>query len=419
MRHRITARWRLTLICSGLAAGVGAVLVTAVYLFMRYVPTYAIMRDSTVATAAQQTISTTSSSTMAQPAGLVLDGTSDILNTLLAISLAALVALTVVGGLVGWFLAGRMLRPLQQLTAAAERAGTGDLSGRVGLEGPRDEFRRLSETFDDMLGRLEESFRAQERFVANASHELRTPLATTKTMIDVTLADPGADATALRRLAERVRTTNDRSIDTVEALLDLSAVGSVPLDRRPVRLDLVVRDAAAEVEPEAAGLDVTTTAEPVTVDGDPVLLRQLSLNLLRNAVRHNIPGGRVTVSVSGSVSGSVAGGTVTVSNTGPVVADVDTLTEPFVRGAGRVARGGHGLGLALVRNIVRAHHGDLTLTANPAGGLTVRATFQPSTGAAGGAGTKNDTVQSGLDSPSMRARQTSTRPGGSGSPVLK
>ena len=413
MRHRITARWRLTLICGGLAAGVGAVLVTVVYLFMRYVPTYAFTGSPAVDLAPAQASTNLTFSTDAHPISstLTLTNSTDLLATLLRISLGALLVLTVLGGPTGWFLAGRMLRPLQQITAAARRAGAGDLSGRVGLTGPRDEFVQLSETFDDMLNRLESSFQASERFAANASHELRTPLATTKTMLDVTLADPTTDADTLRALALRVRQTNDRSIDTVEALLDLSSVSAQPLDPVPVRLDSVVADAWSEVSAEAAGLTVTMDVAPATVAGSPVLLRQLAANLLRNAVRHNVPGGRVTVSVSGP--------TLEVGNTGPMVADVDTLTEPFVRGAGRVARGGHGLGLALVRSIVDAHHGDMSTTANPEGGLTVRVTFQPSTGACGGAGTKNGTVQSALDSPSIRARHTSTRPGGSGSPVLK
>ena len=144
--------------------------------------------------------------------------------------------LAALGGTVGWLVAGRIIRPLAAINAAATRAATGALDHRVGLDGPRDEIRDLSQTFDRMLASLERSFATHRRFAVNASHELRTPLATTQTMIDVTLADPDAGAEELRALAARVREVNRSNIETVDALLDLAAADTDGLAREPLDL---------------------------------------------------------------------------------------------------------------------------------------------------------------------------------------
>ena len=275
---------------------------------------------------------------------------SEFLDKMLAISLGALVLLALASSAVGWVVAGRMLAPLSTMNEAAKRAASGDLSQRLALKGPRDEIRDLADTYDHMLDSLETSLGTYRRFAANASHELRTPLATAQTMIDVTLADPDASAQQLRSLAQRLRETNRANVETVDALLDLAEAQSGD----------VYREVALPGPPDG----------PVAVEGDPVLLRQAVSNLLRNAVRHNVPGGAVELSLVR------AGGRarLRLSNGGPVVPAerLESLREPFVRGSGRGrTRGaGHGLGLAIVSAVAEAHDGALELSANPSGGLT-------------------------------------------------
>ncbi|MET1075127.1 MAG: HAMP domain-containing sensor histidine kinase [Umezawaea sp.] len=365
--RRLPIRVRLTLSYAGMVTGCGAVFTATVYLFMRFVPSYLLIEE----------LRTTPPSTMNRTApshdGVAITSPTDFLQVLLVVSLVALVLLAILSGAVGWIVAGRIIAPLAVINAAATRAATGDLDHRIGLEGPRDEIRDLSDTFDRMLASLQRAFATHRRFAANASHELRTPLATTKTMIDVTLADPDSDADELRALAERVREVNQSSIETVDALLDLADVDSGALTRGPVDLApiaaAVVHDLSAEAR--SGNIDLPAPAGTTTAVGDPVLIRQAISNLARNAVRHNVSGGRATVMLSAH-NGSAR---VTVTNTGPPVspASLESLTEPFVRGAGRrlTRNSGHGLGLALVSGVALAHDGTLRLHPNPDGGLTV------------------------------------------------
>jgi two-component system sensor histidine kinase VanS len=302
----------------------------------------------------------------------------DILQALVKASGVVLLLLALIGLGAGWLIAGRVLRPLQDITRAARRAADGSLDHRVGLTGPRDEFTELSDTFDDMLARLQRSFDAQQRFAANASHELRTPLAVSRTMLDVAVADP--DGQDYGRLVSRLRETNQRGIDITDALLQLSALDHTPPAREPLDLAGLARGAVETVREEAGTRGVALSADPrpALVDGNDVLLRQLVLNLLHNAVRHNLPTGGSLSLATGPDPLDPGRTLLTVTNTGPPLpVAVDRLTEPFLRGSGRVAekdptRRGHGLGLTIVASIVRAHHGDLALTPNPGGGLTVR-----------------------------------------------
>ncbi|WP_176714814.1 sensor histidine kinase [Leifsonia xyli] len=312
----------------------------------------------------------------------VITDTADLLTLLLAVSLGALVVLALAGGALGWVLAGRMLRPLAAINAAASKAATGALDHRVALAGPRDEIRDLSDTFDTMLAALERSFEVHWRFAANASHELRTPLTTTQTMIDVTMADPEADAESLRALAGRVREVNSANIATVGALLDLSDIDRSRLTRTPFDVAAVVAEGAAqaaEADRNGVSLNVETPdreSGPVEVVGDPVLVRQAVGNLIQNAIRHNEPGGTAAVRVTRLADRAV----VTVTNTGPPVDPgiVESLVEPFVRGSGRTTGRGYGLGLALAASIADAHDGSLRLAANPSGGLIAELTLPTS-----------------------------------------
>jgi signal transduction histidine kinase len=258
-----------------------------------------------------------------------------------------------------WFAAGRTLRPLAEITATARRVADRNLHERIGLTGPRDELKRLADTFDDMLARLDAAFAAQRRFAANASHELKTPLAINRTLIEVALShpDPSPD---VRRLGETLLVVNARHERLIDGLLLLARGDLTPADAVPVDL--------AEVTAHVAALHGVTdvTVRPVPVSGDPVLLERMVQNLVENAVAYNRPGGTVTV--------TCADGSLTVSNTGPEIApfEVERLFEPFQRLTDRVGSArGTGLGLSIVRAIARAHGLTAAATPNPGGGLTV------------------------------------------------
>jgi two-component system, OmpR family, sensor histidine kinase VanS len=373
-----TLRARLSLMYTALTLGIGSALVLIVYLFMRYAAAY---QFGTPATLTPVDATEPVGGIGAPPAdpprlrvpsgALTISSSSDLLHTILLASVGALLVVGALGGVAGWLLTGRMLRPLQQIAAVARRAGGGRLDHRIELGGPPDEMKALSDTIDEMLAGLEQAFGAHQRFAANASHELRTPLAASQAVLDVAIADPARHTVA--DLARTLRTLNDRSISTVDALLDLADVGANPPTLRTVDLGTLTEEALARIAPEAAaaGIEVASRLDDAPVRADPALLGHLLSNLLQNAVRHNLPGGRVRVRVSAD------GGTATLSiaNTGLPIDPglVPQLTEPFVRADGRSSgRRGHGLGLALAAAVARAHGSELDLAADPAGGLTVR-----------------------------------------------
>ncbi|WP_049573573.1 sensor histidine kinase [Streptomyces sp. SBT349] len=357
--RRLTARVKLTLSYALFAVATGAVTLAIIYLAMRWVPNYPLTaanpRDTSPAAASRE-----------------------ILDTLTRASGYALLALAVIGLVGSWIIAGRVLRPLQDLTRAAHRAAEGALDHRVALPGPRDEFTDLSDAFDHMLGRIERSLAAQRRFAANASHELRTPLAITRTMLDVAAADPGGQD--YPRLVARLRDTNERGIEIVDALLHLSDLGRTPLTTQPVDLASAAAEALSLTREEAGDRGVALTGDhaPALVGGNGVLLRQLAVNLLQNAVRHNLEAGGTARLTTGPDPRRAGHALLTVTNTGPpLTGAVDTYTEPFLRGEGRTVRAGggagrrgHGLGLSIVAGIVDVHGGTLTLTPRPTGGLT-------------------------------------------------
>ncbi|HEY8981279.1 MAG TPA: HAMP domain-containing sensor histidine kinase [Streptomyces sp.] len=279
--------------------------------------------------------------------------------------------LLVFGLVGGWFLAGRMLAPLNRITYATRLAANGSLSHRIRLPGRADEFRELADAFDTMLVRLEAHVAAQRRFAANASHELRTPLAVSKSLIDVARSDPERDPAAV---LDRLHTVNTRAIDLTEALLLLARAEQKTFTPEPVDLSLLAEETAETLLPlaERHGVTLETTGDITPATGSPALLLQLVTNLVQNAIVHNLPADGA-VRVHTAVRGHAA--LLTVENTGERLAPdlVATLTEPFQRGTERVHSGhaGVGLGLALVATITQAHDGRLTLTPRPGGGLRV------------------------------------------------
>lgn len=277
----------------------------------------------------------------------------------------------------GWLLAGRALRPLQAITAAARRISASSLHERLALDGPNDELRELGDTFDELLGRLESSFQAQRQFVANASHELRTPLTLERAILEVTLAHPAASATSLRTACERVLAIGEQQERTIDALLTLARSERGVERREPLLLDTVARELLSDRREELArrGLRLDSKLHSAPTAGDPRLIERLFANLLDNAIHHNVADGWVTVTTAFEAGEAV----LTVSNSGPVVApgEVERLLRPFHRlGADRIGHGnGHGLGLSIVAAIAAAHGAVLTVHPDPAGGLQVRVRF--------------------------------------------
>nr|WP_223242579.1 ATP-binding protein [Streptomyces sp. CBMA123] len=295
-------------------------------------------------------------------------------NALLRKSLTVLVCLAVIAFAAGYAMAGRVLRPLGRITRTARDVASSDLHRRIELDGPDDELKELADTFDDMLDRLDRSFDSQRRFVANASHELRTPLAINRTLLEVQLSDPAASPD-LQQLGKTLLATNERSEQLVEGLLLLARSENELTDRRAVELSEVATRALEQTRGEAdkREVELRSKLDPAVVAGNGVLLERLALNLLQNAVRYNTPGGWVELATA-TVPG---GGELVVSNTGPVVPgyELEHIFEPFrrVKGADRTRSDrGVGLGLSIVRSVVRAHGGTVEATPRAGGGLTMR-----------------------------------------------
>ena len=310
--------------------------------------------------------------------GIVAQQQSADLSRQLAASWLVLALTAVASAVLGWFASGRVLRPLRQITATARTISAGNLNERLALQGPNDEFRQLGDTLDDLLARLEAAFEAQRRFVANASHELRTPLTLERTLLQVALADPDADAAKLRATCEELLASGREQEGLLEALLTLASSERGLDHRLPFDLSALAERALAAARPEIErrGLVLVTNLAAAPAAGDPALAARLATNLVDNAVRYNVPGGQLELG-TGVDDGHVV---LSVANTGPVVSprEIEQLFEPFQRlGAGRTAArdGHHGLGLSIVRAIAEAHHGHVVALPRPGGGLAITVTL--------------------------------------------
>src|SRR5580693_8391592 len=241
----------------------------------------------------------------------------------------ALAIMAVVATALGWFVAGRALRPLRRITESARRISATNLHERLALEGPDDDLRELADMIDGLFARLDASLHAQRQFVANASHELRTPLARSQTLLEVALRNPGASAESLRAACERAIAAGAEQERLIEALLIL-ARGQRGLARQvPLDLAAITRDvlAARGERIAASGLTVAVTLKPGLLTGDAALLERAVGNLADNALRHNGPGGTVWITADAEDGRAV----LTVANTGPDIAPdtVDRLLLPF------------------------------------------------------------------------------------------
>jgi signal transduction histidine kinase len=384
---RRTARLRLTALYGGLFLGCGAILLAVSYLLAEQAVAPGGKVNETAFTQIQAPPGLITvhrgfhALTPGQVSSLMLmlgkEITTSDLRQVLIDAPIALAIVTVIALALGWIVAGRILRPLAVITAAARRISASNLDQRLALRGPDDELKALGETLDDLLARLQASFDAQGHFVANASHELRTPLTRERSMLQVAMDDPGTTAQTWRSVAAEVLASNAEQESLIEALLTL-ATSEGGLDRRePVDLAAVTGEVLLAARPEAVsrGLSLDAVAGPAPLLGDKLLAGRLVANLVGNAVRHNVAGGKVEISTAVRDGRAV----LAVANTGPAIPPeaVGRLFQPFMRLDGRRVHheGGHGLGLSIVRAIAAAHGAAITARARRGGGLSIEITF--------------------------------------------
>jgi signal transduction histidine kinase len=417
LRHpQTTVRWRLTLLYGGLFLVSGAALLAITYTFVKHDPlTYSAPsfiraagsplppgatwnRATAVAKAnlharpgGTPQLSTVHQVAVPPPVRQLLQSTkgrkaiitvgsqqrvSD-LHQLIVESSIALAIMALISTGLGWLVAGRVLRPLRTMTAATQQISEANLNRRLALEGPPDELRKLADTIDGLLERLEGAFNAQRRFVANASHELRTPLTAARALLEMVLTDPRATVTTFRTACRQVLEESEQQEQLIDALLAL-AQGQRGIDRRE-RVDLaaIVGETLRTEEPDARarGLRLQATLEPAILSGDRRLIGRLASNLIENAIRHNLPNGSVRVWVEKDAGQA----TLAIANTGaPIDGDqIDRLLQPFQRlTQERTGQGaGFGLGLSIVAAIVDAHHAALDVRPGASGGLRVEVRF--------------------------------------------
>jgi signal transduction histidine kinase len=376
--HRRTARLRLTVLYGGavfLACGATVLAFTyLLYGLLAHAPHLVLLlheRGKLVAVAAPPPEATIRVAGLGQ---IAVDR-----QQLPIVSGTALAVIAAAAAAIGWLIAGRVLRPLRTITAAARRISATSLNERLALQGPDDELKELADTLDNLFARLEASFDAQRRFAASASHELRTPLTRERTLLQVTLADPAATTATWQAVSRDLLASNAEQERLIDAMLTLANSEAGPGEHESLDLAAITSEALAAARPAISrlGLNVHADIQPAILDGDPLLVQQLAANLIDNAVRHNIPGGDVQVATRTSHAGAV----LSVTNSGPVIpaAEVDRLFQPFQRLGPRPARpdGGHGLGLSIVRAIAAAHAALITAQPRSGGGLAIDVTFPP------------------------------------------
>jgi signal transduction histidine kinase len=291
------------------------------------------------------------------------------LTTMRNVSLGALGVLFLVSLGAGWVVAGRVLRPIDRMTAVAREIQATSLSRRIALEGPDDELKRLADTFDEMLARIDSAFTAQRRFIADASHELRNPLAIIQTNVDLALADKDASTESLRNQAVVVRRASDRMAGIVGDLLSLARLETPSLLRRKIDLAVVADEAGAEFQAlaEQRGIRIERNlGEGLEVVGDPSALRRAVANLLDNAVRLAPEGSTIRLEATRERDWV----SVSVGDEGPGIAAADQarVFDRFWR-ADRTRPGG-GIGLAIVKHTAEAHGGTVLLASAPGAGST-------------------------------------------------
>jgi signal transduction histidine kinase len=363
-----SARLRLTLMYSGMFLALGTAVIVIIFVVVQ--------GGAAVDQSVSQAAPVPGGSGPAIHAAITHQHSADVAR-LLAVSWLTLAVTAAASAVLGWFAAGRVLRPLRKMTATARTISAGSLHQRLAVSGPDDEFKQLGDTVDDLLARLEASFSSQRRFVANAAHELRTPLTLERTLLQVALADPDASAATLRATCEELVASGRAHERLLDALLTLTTSERGLERRATIDLASAVRDALARRAPAIDGrqLELRADLAPATIFGDAALVERLVANLIDNAVRYNRPGGIVDVTTATEPAAVI----LSVANDGPQIPPgaTERLFEPFERlEPDRTASdGAHGLGLSIVRAIATAHGAELSADPRAGGGLIVTVRF--------------------------------------------
>lgn len=387
-----TARLRLTLLYGALFLATGAGLLAVIYLGVSHTSSGSNSTTNHSPDSSGSGFGSSSSAHRSAPTATTHvhqahrivsaagSGPSSDLHHLLIWSAFALVIMTILSIPLGYYIAGRVLKPLRTITNTARAISARNLQERLALNGPDDEFKTLGDTLDDLLARLQTAFEAQQHFVANASHELRTPLTVERSLLQVALADPDPTIDSLLTTCQNALVANEQQRHLIEGLLTLASSEGGLDHQEPLDLAQLTEHALLTPRRESDQLDpaITTTLEPAPTTGDPRLIDRLITNLIDNAIRHNTAGGHVEITTGTRDQHAF----LTVTNSGPAIPaeDVQRLFQPFQRLNGtRTQRNtGYGLGLSIVQAIATAHHAELRADARPEGGLTIEVSFQRS-----------------------------------------
>ncbi|MDA1367813.1 sensor histidine kinase [Glycomyces algeriensis] len=369
----MTARARLTLLLTALVLAAGGTLT-----FLTYVLTKQNLRHRSVFVDLDPGASPSPPPWAADAVDLSDRLVADTLSALLSQAALSLAVVTVLAAVLGWLVAGRVLRPIRAISSAARRLSAENLTERVPVTAPADELSGLAGTVNGMLDRIQRGVEERDRilesqrlFTANAAHELRTPLTTARTAIDVTL-DGDPDRDELRAMANDVRDAVEHLQRILDGLLLLARSQAGLSAREPTDLAAIATVALDAAGERTLGLAVNADLRPVPVCGEPVLLEQMVGNLVDNAIRYNHPGGDLRIT-TGTTNGHAV---FRIVNSGRKIPphEAESLLEPFVhRDGSRVrADGGLGLGLSIVRAIADAHRGSIMIAAPTGGGLDIR-----------------------------------------------
>jgi signal transduction histidine kinase len=364
-------RFRMTVLYSGVLFALAALLVGALYIGLSYsLRSESLSRGDVLVEVPSPGTPPGAGRTFIDSSTFEEQVNEHTLESLRNFSLGALGVLFVASLAVGWVIAGRALAPIERIGGVAREIQATNLSRRIGLEGPDDELKRLADTFDAMLARLDAAFAAQRQFVADASHELRNPVAIIQANADLLLAEEGATE-PIRRRSDRIRRASERVGRLVEDLLALARLEAPGVRPEPLELGELVRDTGDELaaDDESVRLEWHADGE-IRVVGDRTLLKRALANLIDNALRHAPPGTIVTVRTGREGDWAY----LAVSDRGPGISPEHQarIFDRFFRvdKARSRARGGSGLGLSIVRQITEAHGGHVRVLSRPAEGST-------------------------------------------------
>lgn len=313
----------------------------------------------------------------------VLQESQEGLYRMLLLAGLALAIMALLSIVLGWLIAGRVLRPVRTMTETLRQISARTLHERLGVTGSRTEIKDLADTIDGLLARLEVALDGHKRFVANAAHELRTPLTVEHALLEEPLIDPDVTLESFRSNFERLLAISEQRGRLLESLLTLSSSEHGRDHYQPLDLGLLTDQVlnSRDAEVQRLGLQVDAVIVRVRIIADPTLIERLVTNLLDNAIHHNTPGGWVEVGTRSEPDRAV----LTIANSGPTVPaeQVERLIEPFQRMQRVADDGHHGLGLSIVQAIAAAHDGVLTVRSRRSGGLFVEVAF-PATGPVNG-----------------------------------